>query len=84
MEIGNPPVDQIHDLFDRGWRIKLTRLSDEFTYEQFVEQHGKEHHLFFVVDGSKLQIMESGKKPSPRPGQLLVSLVRGKPTEVGE
>ena len=67
--------DQIHDLFDQGWAVKTTRLTEEFTYEKFQEMYAGNSHVLFIVDGQTLKILEPDGKLEPKSGQTLISLV---------
>lgn len=67
--------DQIHDLFDAGWQVKTTKLTEEFTYANFVGQYEGKSHVLFVIDGTKLRIVEPDQPLEPKSGQTLISLV---------
>ncbi|MEC9092900.1 MAG: sodium:proton antiporter [Planctomycetota bacterium] len=71
--------DHIHELYDLGWKVKSTKITEEFPYDHFLDLYGGQCHVLFIVDGGKLQIVEAEKKLDPKPGQILISLVWTKP-----
>lgn len=69
-----------YDLLDRrfsvGYRVKATKLSQEFDYVAFRERYGDDAlPLFVVTDSGSLVVCAADKTPSPRPGQTLIALV---------
>lgn len=68
--------DKVHQLFEQSWQLRTTRLSDEFQFCNFIDQHQQKCHVLFVIEnGSKLTIVEDPLKLDPKPGQTLISLV---------
>jgi len=62
--------------FEAGWRIKSTRLGENFGVEQFQAQHGGRALALFAVDETgRLRVAASDRKLDPRPGWQLVALV---------
>jgi len=61
--------------FAQGASIKITRLTPQFTYADYLALHGEAAvALFLINDAGKLTVFTHGNKPSPRPGQVLISL----------
>lgn len=76
-------AELLEDRLHHGASVKKTKLSKEFTYEQFCERHG-EHAipLFTVSEKRQVQFATRDKALSPQGGQTLVSLVdKGWPRE---
>ncbi|MEZ6066038.1 MAG: NAD-binding protein [Planctomycetaceae bacterium] len=61
--------------FVQGARLKTTRLSDEFTYNDFLTEYGGAAIPLFISEQGKLTILTTDSKPSPKSGQTLISLV---------
>jgi len=75
-----------HNLMRRqvrdGGTFKVTRISDEFTYEQFIERNGANCILFFTVDASNNLLINTVENPlKVKAGDTIVSFVPG--TELG-
>ncbi len=63
--------------FAAGAKIKRTALTQEFGYKEFGELYGERVlPLFLITEEKKLQVFTADRPLSPRPGQLLISLVR--------
>jgi len=59
------------------WQIKKTPLSNEFNYESFMARHvGEAMPLFLITEAGRLRVFTADDKPTPKPGQILISLVR--------
>ena len=62
-----------------GAIIKKTPLTEEFTYEQFLEMHGRDAiPLFLVGDGGKVTVATADHRVSPKPGQTVIALINPK------
>jgi hypothetical protein len=62
--------------FAEGQVVKATKLSQEFDYAAFRERYGEDAlPLFIVTESGALNVCTADKKPSPKPGQTLISLV---------
>ena len=68
--------DQIHDRFDQGWKIKSTKLTEEFSFADFSKEYAGSFVVFFIVNGQELQIVTPGSTLEPKAGQTLISLVK--------
>jgi len=57
--------------------IKTTPFTKEFTYEQFLNQFGKDHFipLFLIGSNKNLMIFTERDQPLPKPGDILIYLV---------
>ncbi len=70
------------ELYVKGWRMRATRLTKEFGYEQLKEHyHGRIHPLLSIADGV-VTVFSTERRIDPRTGQLLISLAA--PEEKGE
>jgi hypothetical protein len=62
--------------FEEGASVKVTNISDTFSFESFRERYGEEALPLFVVTQAKtLSVFTGGSAPTPRPGQKLISIV---------
>jgi len=60
-----------------GAEIRSTKLTSQFTYEDFCELHGEEALPLFVIDGKgRVEVVAEDIALQPEPGDLLISLVR--------
>ncbi len=73
--------ENIHDrslaeMYAAGARCKATRLSPEFSFEQFRERYGENHLLLAVLDAAgKLQIAATDQTLKPAAGSVVIALV---------
>jgi NhaP-type Na+/H+ or K+/H+ antiporter len=59
-----------------GALVKRTKLTEEFGYEQYLEQYGdKAVPMFIITEGGKVLVRSEGDNLLPRPGQKIVALV---------
>lgn len=66
----------LYEKFRSGATIKATGLTNVFSYQDFQEQYGdRATPLFLVTVRKKLLIFTTDHKPTPRPGQTVISLV---------
>lgn len=68
-----------YDEFDQaladGASIKVTRLTDKFSFADFQSQYGERAFPLFAIDGKRLTIISPDTKLTPKSGQSLISLV---------
>jgi CPA1 family monovalent cation:H+ antiporter len=63
--------------YEEGFRPKLTRISEEFGFEEFEAKYGDQMLVLFVVeDSGKLHINTADYELEPRPGQSVIALVK--------
>lgn len=68
--------DHMAELFDRGYTVKTTPLTDEFGYHDFQERyHRSAVPLFIVGEGGAVRAVTAGQKPAPRSEEKLIGLV---------
>lgn len=58
-----------------GATIKRTNLTEEFTYQDFIERYGESAIPLFILRGGDVSIMTVANPPTPKAGQTLISLV---------
>jgi hypothetical protein len=64
------------DMLERGWRIKLTKLTDTFDWPQFIEQYGSNTVLMFgVEEKGALRVASAKRELEPKPGWTVIALV---------
>ena len=60
-----------------GDEVKRTALTDDFTYDDFLQRYGETALLLFVIDdGGQLIVNSTDEDVSPEPGQKVIALVR--------
>lgn len=70
-------LSQLRRRLPDRWQIKKTLLTEEFSHEAFVARHvGEAMPLFLVTEEGRLRVFTADDKPTPKPGQTLISLVR--------
>ncbi|OYP29438.1 cation:proton antiporter [Rhodopirellula sp. MGV] len=66
---------EIERRFKNGWQLKTTKLSAEFTFENFVEQR-QQVELLCVIDEQKRLIVDTVSEPlNPHSKQTIIALV---------
>ena len=61
-----------------GGTFKVTRISEEFTYEQFIERNGANCILFFTVDTNNNLLINTVEEPlKVKAGDTIISFVPG-------
>lgn len=68
--------DALNKRFAAGSIVKTTPLTEEFTWEDFVEYYRGEALVLFVIsDEDTLTICTDRRAPAPKPGQKVIALV---------
>lgn len=69
---------RLQTLFDSGAVIKMTNISEEFGYDDFLARYGGDAITLFVVTrGGDLTIPSADAPATPSAGDILVSIVSG-------
>ena len=64
------------EMLARGWRIKVTRLTETFDWPHFIEQYGSNSLLLFGVDEkNSLRVAVAKRELEPRAGWTVMVLV---------
>lgn len=59
-----------------GWVVKITSLSEEFTYEDFRTLYGPRALVLFIIgEDGRLSVMTEERPADPQPGQRVVAAV---------
>ncbi|MFL1404452.1 cation:proton antiporter [Marinobacter sp. M1N3S26] len=67
---------KLASLMSRGYTVKTTQLSENFTYDNFLAQHDGEARLLFVInDKDRIHPILAGEKVAPETDWQLISLV---------
>ena len=76
----NPPKtnSQLKELVQRGFTVKHTKLTPEFTRDDFEDMWGDELVYMFVLDDGELDVV-NGRTKVPRKGVSVISLVPPQP-----
>ena len=65
--------------FATGSTVKSTKITDQFTMDDFRTRYGEDATLLFLVADDKLGVSASDRPPDVRPGQRIVALVAAAP-----
>jgi NhaP-type Na+/H+ or K+/H+ antiporter len=73
---GDADLMTIEQRLSKGWVLKATSLSDEFTFDDFRTLYGPGAMVMFIVgrDG-EVDIISAGKSPSAQPGETVVAMI---------
>ncbi|MBK7405649.1 MAG: cation:proton antiporter [Phycisphaerales bacterium] len=59
-----------------GWVVKVTTISEEFTFENFRTLYGPRALVLFIIrETGKLSVMTHDRPPDPQPGQSVIAVV---------
>ena len=68
--------DELEGRMESGFQLKKTRLSQEFTLEDFFARYGESATVLFVIDeAGRLAIPTVAVPLKPKPGQTIIGLV---------
>ncbi len=65
---------RLNEAFKVGATVKATPLSEQFTLEDLAAEHGHVVPLFLVSPNGSLSVFATDKRPTGRPGQVVISL----------
>lgn len=69
--------DSLDKKFASGWRVKSTKLSEEFDYEAFCNHYGDAAIVLFIVkEGGELIVVTTDSELKPEPGQNAIAFVK--------
>jgi hypothetical protein len=68
--------EEIERRVDAGYRVKTTRLGEEFGVEEWRQAYGEEAVPLFLVRGATVEVFAAGGSLEPRAGDALIGLVR--------
>jgi NhaP-type Na+/H+ or K+/H+ antiporter len=70
-------LELLESRFRQGWTVKSTRLTEDFTYDDFLVRYGDTAiGLFRLEDAGKLIVTTADSDAAPTPGQKLIALVQ--------
>jgi NhaP-type Na+/H+ or K+/H+ antiporter len=72
---------KLASLLSQGAEVKTTKLSDEFTFELFKQQHNKTIPLFAISPKGRIQIFVKDGDFTPSSGWVIISLTPAPPKE---
>jgi hypothetical protein len=68
---------RLQKVYENGYRPKLTNITDEFTFEDFLHEHGEDVMVLMVIDKSKIiTINTADHELQPKSGQSFIALVQ--------
>ncbi|MEZ6096227.1 MAG: NAD-binding protein [Pirellulaceae bacterium] len=73
---GNWGEKRIFQAYQNGWRVKSTKLTEEFGFEQFKENYGEDYLIVAAIENKKLMIATVDNPLVPATGQTLISFVK--------
>jgi hypothetical protein len=77
---GGPTFDDLDARTRRGFQIKKTSLTEEFTLKHFRTQRGPEALVLFTMNAKNELLIHTPESSDPGPGDTLIALVPGDPT----
>lgn len=69
----------LEDMFEDGGMIKITPITDGYSFSDFQIQYGPDAIPMFIIENEELHVIGSNTAVSPQPGHSLISLVQLKP-----
>lgn len=74
---GNVSYSQLASLLSRGAEIKHTKLSDSFTYQDYLAHHNSNllTPLFYVEEKGKIHFCDDPEQFAPNTTSTVVSLI---------
>lgn len=66
----------LSEYFQAGGAVKVTPLTDSFTFADYRAQYGVRALPFAVADSQRLTFFASDASPAPQAGQSIISLIR--------
>ncbi|MEO7349250.1 MAG: sodium:proton antiporter, partial [Terrimesophilobacter sp.] len=66
--------DELHELIERGFTMKRTRLTEEFTLDDYRERRGDEAVLMFTLKDGDVMVI-TPQYTVPQDGVTLISLI---------
>ena len=77
--------DRLQKVYENGYRPKLTRISDEFTFADFRHEHGEDVMVMVVIEKSGIiHLNTSDVDLKPKSGQAVIALVRSEQASASE
>jgi CPA1 family monovalent cation:H+ antiporter len=74
--------ERLRVAYEDGFRPKLTRISAEFTFEDFEEKYGDHVLVLFVMeDSGLLHVNTADYQLEPKPGQSVIAIVKADEAE---
>ena len=74
----------LEEMFENGGLIKMTPLTETYTFTDFQIEYGPEAVPLFVVENGELHVIGGSTAVMPQPGHKLISLVQVKPQPAAE
>jgi NhaP-type Na+/H+ or K+/H+ antiporter len=72
----SPTSRELEGLHERGFTVKKTELTEQFTIDDFDATHGEETlHLFRIHNSRSLEILTAEETTKWKPGQKIIALV---------
>lgn len=67
----------LNSLFDQGWLLKSTRISNTFSYESLKSHYGEKLILLFLFDPNERLYISTIESPiKPKSGDLVIAMVK--------
>lgn len=77
---GTLTAAKIDEMLQNGFEFKATTLSDEFTWEKFLEQHGSSARVLFLISPKKKLQIIAGDIKKPTAKHVVIAVVPQKPS----
>lgn len=67
--------EQLDDLLINGYRVKTSKITDEYTWETYQEHYGPSVIVLFLIQDKSLEICTDESDPIPVSGSTVIALV---------
>lgn len=70
------PFKAYVERFARGAEVKATKLTDEFTWDDYQQHNGdRATPLFLITNAGKLRVFTASDSPKPSPGNTVIAII---------
>lgn len=73
----NKTYNALNRAFQKRRELKVTGITKEFTYDDFLEEYGQDNviPLFIITSEKKLTILTSRSRPEIKPGDSIIAII---------
>ncbi len=72
---------ELRSRLEAGATLKMTKLTEEFDYNDFREQYGNSARPLLLSEQGRLVVITDPSKSTPKPGQTIIALVDPSPED---
>ena len=71
--------EELERRYAAGYRPKATKISEEFTFQRFIDRYAGDYLLLFIVTPTgDIDVVTTDEDPSPQPGSMIIAMVQPK------